>query len=213
TKFSMSLLFHTSLKNFSSGYQRQLNYKHRDGSYSTFGEFDDTRQGNTWLTAFVLKSFAQAQSYIFVEKSHITDALTWLSQKQKENGCFQLSGSLLNNAIKGGVDDEVTLSAYITIALLEMPLPATNNVVRNALFCLETAWGSISETQGIHVYTKALLAYAFALAGQQARRSELLESLGREAVKEEDSMHWQRPRSPQKAKTFYQPRAPSAEVE
>nr|XP_026236338.1 pregnancy zone protein-like isoform X1 [Urocitellus parryii] len=196
-----------------SGYQRQLNYKHRDGSYSTFGESDGTRQGNTWLTAFVLKSFAQAQSYIFVEKSHITDALTWLSQKQKENGCFLLSGSLLNNAIKGGVDDEVTLSAYITIALLEMPLPATHNVVRNALFCLETAWGSISETQGIHVYTKALLAYAFALAGQQARRSELLESLGREAVKEEDSMHWQRPGSSQEAKTFYQPRAPSAEVE
>uniref|UniRef100_A0A8C9P8V3 Alpha-2-macroglobulin n=1 Tax=Spermophilus dauricus TaxID=99837 RepID=A0A8C9P8V3_SPEDA len=193
-----------------SGYQRQLNYKHRDGSYSTFGEYDGTRQGNTWLTAFVLKSFSQAQSYIFVEKSHITDALTWLSQKQKENGCFLLSGSLLNNAIKGGVDDEVTLSAYITINHLSS---LQHNVVRNALFCLETAWGSISETQGIHVYTKALLAYAFALAGKQARRSELLESLGREAVKEEDSMHWQRPGSPQEAKTLYQPRAPSAEVE
>lgn len=28
------------------------------------------------------------------------NSLTWLSQKQKENGCFQRSGSLLNNAIK-----------------------------------------------------------------------------------------------------------------
>ena len=27
--------------------------------------------------------------------------------------------------LQGGVDDEVTLSAYITIALLEMPLPVT----------------------------------------------------------------------------------------
>lgn len=52
------------------------------------------------LTAFVLKSFAQAQSHIFVEMSHITSALTWISQRQKENGCFQRSGSLLNNAIK-----------------------------------------------------------------------------------------------------------------
>lgn len=52
------------------------------------------------LTAFVLKSFAQARSYIFVDNSHIKDSLTWLSQKQKENGCFQRSGSLLNNAIK-----------------------------------------------------------------------------------------------------------------
>ncbi|KAM5333821.1 pregnancy zone protein-like isoform 2-T2 [Glossophaga mutica] len=197
-----------------SGYQRQLNYKHNDGSYSTFGDRGGTSQGNTWLTAFVLKSFSQARSYIFVEDSHIMDSLTWLSKKQKENGCFQHSGSLLNNAMKGGVDDEVTLSAYITIALLEMPLPVTHSIVRNALFCLESAWASTSEAQGSLVYTKALLAYAFALAGNQAKRSELLQSLDKEAVKEEDSIHLQRPGKPQEAKTFhYQPRAPSAEVE
>ncbi|XP_044241170.2 pregnancy zone protein-like isoform X3 [Ursus arctos] len=197
-----------------SGYQRQLNYKHSDGSYSAFGDHHGRSQGNTWLTAFVLKSFAQAQSHIFVETSHITNALTWLSRRQMENGCFQRSGSLLNNAIKGGVDDELTLSAYITIALLEMPLPVTHPVVRNALFCLESAWGSISEAQGSLVYTKALLAYAFALAGNQPKRSELLESLDKDAVKEEDSIHWQRPGKVEEVTTFYyQPRAPSVEVE
>uniref|UniRef100_A0A8C0I5G4 Alpha-2-macroglobulin n=1 Tax=Balaenoptera musculus TaxID=9771 RepID=A0A8C0I5G4_BALMU len=189
-----------AISHLTSGYQRQLNYKHSDGSYSTFGDRHSRSQGNTWLTAFVFKSFAQAQSYIFVEDSHIMNSLTWLSQKQKENGCFQRSGSLLNNAIKGGVDDEVTLSAYITIALLEMPLPVTHPVVRN--------------TQGSLVYTKALLAYAFALAGNQAKRSELLESLDKEAVKEEDSIHWQRPGKPQEVNAlYYQPRAPSVEVE
>ncbi|XP_014421040.2 pregnancy zone protein [Camelus ferus] len=197
-----------------SGYQRQLNYKHSDGSYSTFGDHDGRSQGNTWLTAFVLKSFAQARSYIFVEPSHIMDSLNWLSRKQKENGCFQRSGSLLNNAIKGGVDDEVTLSAYITIALLEMPLPVTHQVVRNALFCLEEAWKSTSEAQGSLVYTKALLAYAFALAGNQTKRRELLESLSKEAVEEGDSIHWQRPGKPQEVHApYYQPRAPSVEVE
>ncbi|KAL6063987.1 hypothetical protein STEG23_028507, partial [Scotinomys teguina] len=197
-----------------SGYQRQLNYQHSDGSYSTFGDHGGNSQGNTWLTAFVLKAFAQAQSHIFIEKTHITKALNWLSGKQKENGCFQKSGSLLNNAMKGGVDDEVTLSAYITIALLEMPLAVNHSIVRNALFCLETAWASISDSQGSHIYTKALLAYAFALAGNQAKRRELLESLNREAVKEEDTIHWQRPGNVQEVKTlYYQPRAPSAEVE
>ncbi|XP_036037851.1 pregnancy zone protein-like [Onychomys torridus] len=197
-----------------SGYQRQLNYQHSDGSYSTFGGHDRNSQGNTWLTAFVLKAFAQAQSHIFIEKTHITKALNWLSGKQKETGCFEKSGSLLNNAMKGGVDDEVTLSAYITIALLEVPLAVSHSIVRNALFCLETAWASISESQGSHIYTKALLAYAFALAGNQAKRKELLESLNREAVKEEDSIHWQRPGDVQEVKTpYYQPRAPSAEVE
>ncbi|KAB0388116.1 hypothetical protein FD755_003072 [Muntiacus reevesi] len=197
-----------------SGYQRQLNYKHSDGSYSAFGDRGGRSQGNTWLTAFVLKSFSQAQSHIFVEDSHIRESLTWLSLKQKENGCFQRSGSLLNNAIKGGVDDEVTLSAYITIALLEMPLLVTHTVVRNALFCLERAWQSASEAQGSFVYTKALLAYAFALAGNQAKREELLESLDKEAVREEDSIHWQRPGKSQEVNELYSPRrAPSVDVE
>uniref|UniRef100_A0A8C9BQU4 Pregnancy zone protein n=1 Tax=Phocoena sinus TaxID=42100 RepID=A0A8C9BQU4_PHOSS len=179
----------TAISHLISGYQRQLNYKHSDGSYSTFGDRHSRSQGNTWLTAFVFKSFAQAQSYIFVEDSHIMNSLTWLSQKQKENGCFQRSGSLLNNAIK-------------------------HPVVRSALFCLERAWESTSEAQGSLVYTKALLAYAFALAGNQAKRSELLESLDKEAVKEEDSIHWQRPGKPQEVNAlYYQPRAPSVEVE
>nr|XP_056704332.1 alpha-2-macroglobulin-like [Euleptes europaea] len=194
-----------------SGYQRQLNYKHPDGSYSTFGSHG-YEPGNTWLTAFVLKSFGQARRYIFVEGKHITDAQNFLAIRQKENGCFQSSGHLLNNAIKGGVDDEVTMSAYITIALLEIPLPVSHPLVRNALFCLETA---AKETE-VHVYTQALLAYAFALAGKEEERKEILTSLEEKAVKEEDgSIHWQRPGRQQEEASlpFYQPRAPSAEVE
>ncbi|XP_053777806.1 alpha-2-macroglobulin isoform X2 [Desmodus rotundus] len=198
-----------------TGYQRQLNYKHYDGSYSTFGEKHGGTAGNTWLTAFVLKTFAQARTYIFVDEAHITAALTWLSHKQKDNGCFRSSGSLLNNAIKGGVEDEETLSAYITIALLEIPLPITHPVVRNALFCLESAWNSAKQgPHGSHVYTKALLAYAFALAGNQEKRSEVLKSLNEEAVKEDNSVHWTRPQKPQApVEYFYEPKAPSAEVE
>ncbi|KAM5336306.1 alpha-2-macroglobulin [Glossophaga mutica] len=198
-----------------TGYQRQLNYKHYDGSYSTFGEKHGGTAGNTWLTAFVLKTFAQARTYIFIDEAHITEALTWLSHKQKDNGCFRSSGSLLNNAIKGGVEDEETLSAYITIALLEIPLPITHPVVRNALFCLESAWNSAKQgPHGSHVYTKALLAYAFALAGNQDKRSEVLKSLNEEAVKEDNSVHWARPQKPQApVEYFYEPQAPSAEVE
>ncbi|KAK1341413.1 hypothetical protein QTO34_017819 [Cnephaeus nilssonii] len=198
-----------------TGYQRQLNYKHSDGSYSTFGETYGRSVGNTWLTAFVLKTFAQARSYIFIDEAHINQALTWLSQKQKDNGCFRSSGSLLNNAIKGGVEDEETLSAYITIALLEIPLPITHPVVRNAMFCLESAWKSAKEGRhGSHVYTKALLAYAFALAGNQEKRNEVLQSLNEEAVKEDNSVHWTRPQKPKAPmEHFYQPQAPSAEVE
>uniref|UniRef100_A0A8C3TRD4 Alpha-2-macroglobulin n=1 Tax=Catharus ustulatus TaxID=91951 RepID=A0A8C3TRD4_CATUS len=192
-----------------SGYQRQLNYKHQDGSYSTFGQRYG-QPGNTWLTAFVLKSFAQARHHIFIEEKHIQDALHWLAYKQKENGCFQSSGTLLNNAMKGGVDNEVTLTAYITIALLEIPLPVTYSVVRNALFCLETA----ANQKENHVYTKALLAYAFALAGNREKRKALLDSLETEAVRKDGSVHWQRPgKEPEADLPYARSRAPSAEVE
>ncbi|XP_068557479.1 alpha-2-macroglobulin [Anas acuta] len=192
-----------------SGYQRQLNYKHEDGSYSTFGQRYG-QPGNTWLTAFVLKSFAQARPYIFIYEKHIQDALFWLTQKQKENGCFHSSGTLLNNAMKGGVDNEVSLTAYITIALLEIPLPVTHSVVRNALFCLETA----ANAEENHVYTKALLAYAFALAGKEEKRKAMLGLLEKEAVKKDGSVHWQRPGKEMVADLpYYHYRAPSAEVE
>ncbi|XP_077202376.1 alpha-2-macroglobulin-like isoform X1 [Paroedura picta] len=194
-----------------SGYQRQLNYKHPDGSYSTFGAHG-YEPGNTWLTAFVLKSFGQARRYIFIEDKHITDAQTSLAIKQKENGCFQSHGFLLNNAIKGGVDDEVTLASYITIALLEISLPVSHLLVRNALFCLETA----AQAKDIHVYSRALLAYAFALAGKEEKRDEMLTFLEEVAVKGEDgSIHWQRPgKQPEESRwPFFQARAPSAEIE
>ncbi|GAB0177415.1 alpha-2-macroglobulin [Grus japonensis] len=192
-----------------SGYQRQLNYKHPDGSYSTFGPRYG-QPGNTWLTAFVLKSFAQARPHIFIDEKHIQDALVWLSYKQKENGCFRSSGTLLNNAMKGGVDNEVSLTAYITIALLEIPLPVTHSVVRNALFCLEMS----ADEKENHVYTKALMAYAFALAGKEEKRKALLGSLEKEAVKKDGSVHWQRPgKEPEVDLPYYRYRAPSAEVE
>ena len=52
------------------------------------------------LTAFVLQTFIQARTYTFIDEAHISEALTWLSQKQEDNGCFRSSGSLLNNAMK-----------------------------------------------------------------------------------------------------------------
>ncbi|XP_066469310.1 alpha-2-macroglobulin-like [Tiliqua scincoides] len=197
-----------------SGYQQQLNYKHADGSYGAFGEdrLGRSEPGNSWLTAFVLKTFQGIARYIFVSENHITEAWTALASRQKENGCFQGTGTLRNNALQGGVDEEVALTAYVTIALLEGSLPIFNSVVRNGLFCLETA----AQAKDTDVYSRALLAYAFSLAGKEDKREELLRTLLAEAVKEEDgSIHWLRSKKQEEAthRPLYRPRAPSAEVE
>uniref|UniRef100_A0A8C0BJ74 Alpha-2-macroglobulin-like protein 1 n=1 Tax=Buteo japonicus TaxID=224669 RepID=A0A8C0BJ74_9AVES len=106
-----------------SGYQRELLFKHDDGSYSAFGKSDPT--GNTWLTAFVLKSFGQARAYVAIEERHIQDALHWLQKQQQQTGCFRSVGKLFNNALQGGVSDELSLSAYVTAAMLELGLSPT----------------------------------------------------------------------------------------
>ncbi|XP_069506628.1 alpha-2-macroglobulin-like [Ambystoma mexicanum] len=192
-----------------SGYQRQLLYKHMDGSYSAFGP---PGEGNTWLTAFTLKFFSKASSLIHIDEKHISDALLWLSARQKSNGCFQNVGQLFNNAMQGGVEDDTTLASFITISLLEANLPPTHPVVRNALFCLDTAFKGTT-----NVYTKAILAYAFTLAGRDDKRAELLKSLDEVAIKKDGSKHWERIKDTKDEEPLpffrFHPHAPSAEVE
>uniref|UniRef100_A0A672UJV5 Ovostatin n=1 Tax=Strigops habroptila TaxID=2489341 RepID=A0A672UJV5_STRHB len=84
------------------GYQKQLSYKHRDGSYSSFGTRD--REGSVWLTAFVYKSFEQAKRYIYIDDNVQSQALIWLASKQKSDGCFENAGSHFNNALKNGMN-------------------------------------------------------------------------------------------------------------
>uniref|UniRef100_A0A8C8DNI1 Alpha-2-macroglobulin n=1 Tax=Oryzias sinensis TaxID=183150 RepID=A0A8C8DNI1_9TELE len=170
-----------ALNFLTSGYQRQLNYKDNQGAYSTFG----TGLGNTWLTAFVVKSFFKAKSFIYIDPSVVQRSTSWLKSKQKENGCFEKSGKLFSNRMKGGVSDEVTLSAYITAAFLEMNTSTNNPVVTRSLSCLKGSINDLSNT-----YTTALLAYVFTLAGDMETRAHLLQHLDRVAVKKGNVIYW-----------------------
>uniref|UniRef100_A0AAZ1X9T9 Alpha-2-macroglobulin bait region domain-containing protein n=1 Tax=Oreochromis aureus TaxID=47969 RepID=A0AAZ1X9T9_OREAU len=164
-----------------SGYQRQLNYKSDDGAYTTFG----TGPGNTWLTAFVVRSFAKAQSFIYIDSRTIEESKTWLEHKQQETGCFEKSGKLFNNRMKGGVSDEVTLSAYVTAAFLEMNISQHDPVMKKSLACLKESISDLSNT-----YTTALLAYVFTLAGDVETRAHLLQHLDTVAVREGGFLYW-----------------------
>uniref|UniRef100_A0A7N9AQ95 Alpha-2-macroglobulin-like n=1 Tax=Mastacembelus armatus TaxID=205130 RepID=A0A7N9AQ95_9TELE len=164
-----------------SGYQRELNYKHADGAYSTFG----SGAGNTWLTAFVLRCFTKAQSFIYIDPKKIEESKTWLLQQQQETGCFVMSGKLFHNRMKGGVSDEVTLSAYITAVFLEMKMPVNDPVMNKSLSCLKQSVTDFSNT-----YTTALLAYVFTLAGDMETRAQLLQHLDIAGIKEGGFLHW-----------------------
>ncbi|KAF1402138.1 Alpha-2-macroglobulin-like protein 1, partial [Spheniscus mendiculus] len=165
------------------GYQIQLQYQHTDGSYSEFGTKDE--YGNTWLTAFVVKCFVQAKPYIFLDNRTIEAALTWLEFHQLPNGCFRNVGQLFHTAMKGGVDGEVPLAAYITAAYLEAGEMPESTVVRKALGCITPSLPNAAST-----YTQALLAYTFALAKDYQRTQKLLDMLDQKAIRAGGQIHW-----------------------
>uniref|UniRef100_A0A3B3CI51 Alpha-macroglobulin receptor-binding domain-containing protein n=1 Tax=Oryzias melastigma TaxID=30732 RepID=A0A3B3CI51_ORYME len=162
----------TAVGYLESGYQRELNYKHDDGSYSAFGMSDAS--GNTWLTTFVMKSFNAAKSYIFVDQKYVQDARTWLSGLQKPDGCIQSVGRLFHNGMKGGVSDDVSLTAYVAAAMLE--LDGNADVRPNSL--------NFSEDNITNLYTVALMSYTFTLAGDEDMRSKLITQLDEESTNE-----------------------------
>ncbi|NXP17757.1 OVOS protein, partial [Scytalopus superciliaris] len=192
----------------STGYQKQLSYKHWDGSYSSFGRRDG--EGSVWLTAFVYKSFAQAKRYIYIDDNVQSQTLIWLASKQKSDGCFENAGSHFNNALKGGEEAEYSLTAYVVVALLEAGHSATHPVVQSGMNCLETAFSNGVQ----NLYNHALFAYAYGLAGKEERRQFFLEKLDKISVRAGSSVHWQRENKPptEHFPDFYS-RAPSAEIE
>ncbi|XP_067311051.1 alpha-2-macroglobulin-like protein 1 [Pseudorasbora parva] len=164
-----------------SGYQRELNYRHNDGSYSTFGN----DESNTWLTSFVLRSFGLAREFIFIDPNVLQTAKDWLIRQQRSDGCFMQQGTLHNNRMKGGVGDGVTMTAYIVASLLELGVPVTDAVITKALSCLRPVIGNLGNT-----YATALLAYTFSLAGENTTRAQLLSALDNLAISEGTKLHW-----------------------
>uniref|UniRef100_A0A2I3G1S6 C3 and PZP like alpha-2-macroglobulin domain containing 8 n=1 Tax=Nomascus leucogenys TaxID=61853 RepID=A0A2I3G1S6_NOMLE len=98
------------------GYQRQLTTSARM-ALQRVGERDAS--GSMWLTAFVLKSFAQARSFIFVDLRELAAAKSWIIQQQQADGSFPAVGRVLNKDIQGGIHGTVPLTAYVVAALLE----------------------------------------------------------------------------------------------
>ncbi|XP_058265642.1 alpha-2-macroglobulin-like isoform X2 [Hemibagrus wyckioides] len=164
-----------------SGYQRQLNYKHSSGGYSTFGRGEE----NTWLTAFVLRTFGKAQHYIFIDPENIKSIKQWLLGMQRSDGCFIQQGNLFNNRMKGGVKDEVTITAYITASFLELGIAVQDPVVNKGLLCLKSSISNLKNT-----YTTALLAYTFSLAVDKENRERLLKELDNVSIQEDGHLHW-----------------------
>ncbi|XP_057714504.1 CD109 antigen-like [Corythoichthys intestinalis] len=143
------------------GYQRQLSYQRDDGSFSAFGARDPA--GSTWLTAFVLRCFLQAQLYIQIDVTVIEMARTWLMGTQGPQGQFFEVGNLMHTQIQEGLNNEpVALTAFVMIALLENNTFVDKHY--NSVSLTKTYLERKVTSDALSNYTLCLAAYALALA-------------------------------------------------
>jgi CD109 antigen len=148
-----------ALKYLDIGYQQELTYRHKDGSFSAFGMSDPS--GSTWLTAFVAKSFKQAAEYIAVEDRIINEALQWLSNNQAANGSFPEVGKVSHRDMQGGAAKGLALTAYTLITFLENEesVGKYRNIVNKAVDYIVRNMEGLNDT-----YALSLCAYALNLA-------------------------------------------------
>jgi CD109 antigen len=162
-----------------TGYQRELTYRRSDGSFSAFGENDE--EGSLWLTAFVLKTFAQARDLMFIDDDVLNKAREWIAQQQRPDGSFEAVGFVHHQEMIGGVQGKKALTAYVAIALMEA---GETTASAKAIDYLEGELAGIDDP-----YTMAIVAYALELA-ESPSRDQAHDQLMAMAKEDDDGLHW-----------------------
>lgn len=197
-----------ALKNMESGYQRQLTYKHKDGSFSAFGESDPS--GSVWLTAFVARYFRKSDKYIEVEEKIISDCLDWIVKNQAANGSFPEVGHVSHKDMQGGAGGGIALTAYVLVTLLETKNenPQYDNAISKALNYIVTYVNDLDDP-----YALALAAYCLQLANHNAKDAALAR-LNSKATSNAAQKWWNKPlsESEQKNPWYGQPNSVNVEM-
>jgi CD109 antigen len=135
-------LARTAIELMQDGYQRQLAYKLRDGSFSAFGETDG--KGSTWVTALVARYFRQASPFIDIDQGVIATALNWLTEHQDRSGAFKEAGSVVYPRMQ---ESDQAMTAFVALAYMDNQFDFTDSTLLNsmnkAISYLASAWEDI----------------------------------------------------------------------
>ncbi|XP_041063636.1 CD109 antigen [Carcharodon carcharias] len=170
------------------GYQRELTYQRSDGSFSAFGNSDSS--GSTWLSAFVLRCFLQAQSFIYIDTSLLDETIYWIMKHQDEIGEFSEPGRVIHSELQGGQSGPISLTAYILTALLEDQSylhKVLSQVSDSVTYLEDKLQNGISSN-----YTLSLVTYALTLANSSFA-TQALDELNRRADEKDGVKFWSSP--------------------
>ncbi|GFO17482.1 alpha-2-macroglobulin-like protein [Plakobranchus ocellatus] len=206
-----------ALNNLEIGYQRAVKYRHKDGSFSAFGKKDP--KGSVWLTAYVVKSFAQAQKHIFIDADDLKNSVDFLVRSQLETGCFREAGMVSSSYMMGGLGQEQwqkpegTLTAFVLLALMEAGIDSTNPNINLGIKCMNRELDA--RRISLDPYTLALVTLAnMKYNAHSADATLAFKILQKMARKDDKHIYWTRgSRQPLPTTTRFHQAAPSAEVE
>lgn len=171
------------IQNIKIGYQKELNYKRNDGSYSAFGMNDPS--GSTWLTAFVLKSFAEIHRMLpdLVDPNIIIMATSWLNGQVDDRGSVLEPGRVIHTEMQGTMSDSKDkLAAFVLACYAEVldifgPEARTEPIFTTAqtkMTAIERLLKGNLPRAVTDPYFSSLLAYALALDGSSTLEVERL---------------------------------------
>jgi CD109 antigen len=164
-----------------TGYQRELTYQRSDGSFSAFGDQDDS--GSLWLTAFVLKVFSGARELIAIDEGVLAQAAGWVQARQNVDGSWEPFGFLYHEDLVGGNSGVFPLTAYVALAMHAYN-PASPGLTQAANYL----GGHLAEAEG-NPYALAIGALALKRLNHSAAPTALSQLLEL-AQSDENGIHW-----------------------
>ncbi|XP_024914124.1 complement C3-like [Cynoglossus semilaevis] len=181
-----------ALSYITKGYQNQLAYKKPDGSYPPY-----RREGaSTWITAYVVKVFSVAHTIVGIQKQQVCEPLIYLAKNKYRHitRTFVEDNPVYSTTMTGGLrgdDPEITLTAFVMIALAEAKQagvrcsdPDVN--MESIIHKVENTLRKALVMRGRRPYTVAIASYALTLLGTDRFKptQELL------AAASPDRTHW-----------------------
>lgn len=164
------------------GYQRELTFQRQDGSFSAFGERDES--GSLWLSAFVLGTFSAARDVQTIDETVLARAASWIDEQQQDNGSWEPVGFLHHQGMAGGVAGTFTLTAYVLNALLDygqVDSPSAVQYLKDHL----------SKVQD-DAYALAVAAFVFArLEDDTSLYAQTIKRLWEMAIQDGSGVHWE----------------------
>ncbi|KAG8573859.1 hypothetical protein GDO81_008886 [Engystomops pustulosus] len=168
------------------GIEHQLTYSKEGGTYSPW---NNQNNPSTWLTAYVVKVFSLASSYVHVEKNNICDSVKWLIlNRQNPDGEFREKSYVYQQELgavkKGAKELDSSLTAFVLVALLESNNSCKGEVT-NLPMSIQKASDYLNEKYlSLETpYSIALTSYALAKAGKLHDTKKLMGAAT-------DNKHW-----------------------